>query len=77
LKHVKSFLFEGKGIDQKLEKAKQKTRDQKEKDVQALQKEKKLIAEKTAKAAKAGKDSKLNLAKLKDAQKRIKKLIGK
>ena len=27
LKHVKSFLFEGKGIDQKLEKAKQKTRD--------------------------------------------------
>ena len=77
LKNAKAFKFEGKGVDQKLEKAKQKTRDQKEKDVETLQKEKKEIAKKTAKAAKAGKNSKFNLTKLKDAQKRIKKLIGK
>ena len=77
LKHSSGFEFEGKGVDKKLEKAKQEAKKQKEKERDDLKKEKAAINKKTAKAKNAVKESKFNFQKIKDAQKRLKKLIGK
>jgi hypothetical protein len=77
LKNCTGFQFEGEGVDEKLEEQKELSKQNRKNSIDELQKEKEAIDQKVAAAKKVGKSDKVNLKKLKEAQKRIKTLLNK